>query len=211
MRPAACGRPHRPRTAETLCRRACALRCRAEAEVDDVSGLKVTSRVMHLPMAFHESKSQDAMARYQQARRHRRCRCCRRRGHRSPVTAHPLPSSRDEHRKCTAMRLPAEPCARERAGDSKPLLCACAAMTSTSSLQFCACRRCDQRRRTCRTTCPSSRATTASPAASTSSGASCLRRATWCLASATSTSAHRARCPSTRCTGASLRADLCAD
>ena len=31
----------------------------------DVSALKIESRVLHLPLAFRESKSRDAMARYQ--------------------------------------------------------------------------------------------------------------------------------------------------
>ena len=39
--------------------------CRAEAAVPDVSQLKIKSRVLKLPLAFRESKSKDAMARYQ--------------------------------------------------------------------------------------------------------------------------------------------------
>ena len=40
------------------------LSCRAEAALPDVRQLKIESRVLHLPMAFRESKSKDAMQRY---------------------------------------------------------------------------------------------------------------------------------------------------
>lgn len=41
--------------------------CRGVAAIPDVSELKVTSRVLHLPMAFEESCSKDAMQKYSQS------------------------------------------------------------------------------------------------------------------------------------------------
>jgi urea carboxylase len=38
--------------------------CRAEAELPDVKQLKLDTRVLHLPMAFRESKSKEAMEKY---------------------------------------------------------------------------------------------------------------------------------------------------